>query len=120
MGKKVLIIDDDPNICELVSITLKSKGLDVISALTGEKGLDAASEFLPDIILLDHRLPDVDGKDVAKKLKTMSAGKKAYIIMMSGEDAAWEELDSSLFAGLLKKPFKLSDMADYVEKCLKK
>ena len=119
MRKKILVIDDDPYICELVSLALKTKGHDVMTAMTGEKGIVAVNEFSPDIVLLDHRLPDLSGKDVAERLKKTEAGKKACIIMMSGEDAQPEDLISGLYAGQLKKPFKLSDMVDYIEKRLK-
>jgi DNA-binding response OmpR family regulator len=120
MGNKVLVVDDESNICELVSIALKNKGMDIRTAEAGESGIMTFNEFKPDVVLLDHRLPDMSGNDVARKMKAVEAGKKTRIIMMSGEDKNSMELDTSLYAGWLKKPFKLSYMVEYVEKCLEK
>lgn len=122
MGNKVLVIDDDADICELVSRALESRGIDVISARTGEDGIKAAGEFGPDVILLDYRLPDMYGLDTAKKIKATGAGKKASIVLMSGTDAVDPEYhnEPGLIIGYLLKPFKLSDMADYVKKIIEK
>ena len=113
MGNKVLVVDDDNDICGLVSIALKSKGIEVMTAETGSDGLSIFQEFHPDIVLLDHRLPDMTGNDVAKKIK--ESGKATDIITMTGENVSKDEVDSSLYAGWLQKPFKLADMVQYVE-----
>ncbi len=118
MGKKVLIVDDEPNICELVSIALTGKGLYVRVAYTGEAGIKAFKEFGPDLVLLDHRLPDMGGDDVARWMR--EAGAPVSIIRISGQETSNEALDGSLYAGQLKKPFKLADMVEYVEEFLKK
>jgi DNA-binding response OmpR family regulator len=118
MANKILVVDDDTDICGLVSIALKSKGFEVKAVETGGDGVKAFIEIKPDIVLLDHRLPDMAGDDVARKIKATEAGKNVSIIMMSGEDTV--RSDEYLYCGTLKKPFKLSDMVEYVEKKLKK
>ena len=119
MGNSVLVIDDDPDICEIVSMALSKKGFIVKAALSGEQGITLAHEGMPDIVLLDNTLPDMDGKDVARRIKDTSWGKKTIIVMMTGKEAPKSEIDTSLYSGCLKKPFKLSDMVDYVEKISK-
>jgi two-component system OmpR family response regulator len=119
MGIKVLVIDDDPDICEIVSMALSKKGFLVKNAMDGMQGITAAREYLPDIVLLDNTLPDMDGREVARSIKGTDAGKKAIIVMMTGKEAPREEIDTALYSGCLKKPFKLSDMAEYVEKISK-
>ncbi len=116
MGNKVLVIDDDPDICEIVSMALSKKGFFVKTAMDGEHGITVAREYMPDIVLLDNSLPDMDGKDVARSIKETDAGKKAVVIMMTGKESPKSELDTALYSGCLKKPFKLSDMVEYVEK----
>ncbi|HTY91371.1 MAG TPA: response regulator [Methanocella sp.] len=120
MGSKVLVVDDDIDICGLISIALKGKGLEVRTAENGNAGISAFLEFQPDIVLLDHRLPDMTGNDVARKLKATPEGKAACIITMTGTDAFGEEIDMALYSGSLKKPFKLADMVQYVEQHMKK
>lgn len=119
MERKVLIVDDDSEICELVSIALRNRGIKVRAAMTGKEGIDEFNRFEPDLVLLDNRLPDLAGNEVARMLKETAAGKKALIIAMSGVELSQEEADVALYAGHIKKPFKLSDMAKYVEECLK-
>lgn len=84
MVKKVLVVDDDPNICELVSIALSTKGYSVNIAQTGTEGIKDVAKFVPDLILLDMTLPDMEGIEVAKKIKSIDAVKNVPILMMSG------------------------------------
>jgi two-component system OmpR family response regulator len=116
MGNKILVVDDDPNICELVSIALSTKGYSVNIARTGLEGITGVTKFLPDLILLDMTLPDMEGVDVAKKIKDMDSSKKVPIVMMSGRGLSRGDVDSSLFAGILNKPFSLADLVKEAEK----
>jgi two-component system OmpR family response regulator len=116
MGDNILVIDDDPDICEIVSLALSKKGYVVRIAMSGEQGIAVAYEHMPDIVLLDNTLPDMDGKEVARRIKGTAGGKKVTIVMMTGKEAPKGEIDTSLYSGCLKKPFRLSDMVEYVEK----
>ena len=116
MGNSVLVIDDDPDICEIVSMALSKKGYVVRTAVSGEQGILLTHESMPDIVLLDNTLPDMDGKDVARSIKEAAGGKKTIIVMMTGKEAPKGEINTSLYSGCLKKPFRLSDMVEYVEK----
>ncbi len=119
MSHKVLVVDDSPEICELVSIALKNRGIEVRAVMTGKDGIEEYGRFEPDLVLLDNMLPDLAGEEVARMLKKMAAGKKAQIIAMSGLEPAGEEIDSTLYAGHLKKPFRISEMVEYIEARLK-
>jgi two-component system, OmpR family, response regulator len=116
MGNKILVVDDDPNICELVSIALSTKGYSVNIARTGLEGITGVAAVLPDLILLDMTLPDMEGIDVAKKIKDMDSCKNVPIIMMSGRGLSRSDVDPSLFAGILNKPFSLTDLVKEAEK----
>lgn len=116
MEKKILVVDDDPNICELVSIALSTKGYIVNIAQTGSEGIKAVAIFLPDLIFLDMTLPDMEGIDIAKKIKNIEAVKNVPIIVMSGRGLSLGEVDSTLFVGILNKPFSLADLVKEAEK----
>ena len=116
MEKKVLVVDDDPDICELIQVALSTKGYVVKVVQTGTEGIENAGTFLPDLILLDMTLPDMEGTEVAKKIKGMETGKKAPILLMSGRGLVRSEVDSTLFAGVLNKPFSLTDLAREADK----
>jgi len=69
MGRKVLVIDDDPDLVEAVSLVLRAKNYEVISAYGGVEGFDKAKKENPDAIILDVMMPDKDGYTVCKELK---------------------------------------------------
>lgn len=69
MAKKILVIDDDPDLVEAASIILKSKHYDVVAAYGGIEGLEKAKAEKPDLIVLDVMMPDKDGYTVCKELK---------------------------------------------------
>ena len=83
MPLRVLTIDDDPAMTELIVLLLRSYGLEVISANSGEAGLEAARGENPDLILLDLTMPGVDGWQVCKTMRSFS---KVPIVILSALD----------------------------------
>ena len=69
MAKKILVVDDDPDLVEATSMILKSKQYDVIAAYGGVEGLEKAKTEKPDLIVLDVMMPDKDGYTLCKELK---------------------------------------------------
>ena len=69
MSKKILIVDDDPDLVEAVSMILESKNYDVAAAYGGVEGLEKAKTEKPDLIVLDVMMPDKDGYAVCKEMK---------------------------------------------------
>ena len=69
MAKKILIVDDDPDMVEATSMILKSMHYDVVAAYGGVEGLEKAKAEKPDLIVLDVMMPDKDGYTVCKELK---------------------------------------------------
>ena len=82
--RSVLIIDDDPLIRKTLSGHLAKQGFDVQLAEEGEEGVRKFREFSPDLVLLDVRLPDIDGLEVLRQIRDLS--KKTYILMMTAYD----------------------------------
>src|SRR3954453_21629664 len=73
MKQKILVVDDEPDAVELIDFNLKSAGFDVITAEDGAAALKKARAAMPDLILLDLMLPEVDGTEVCKILRRDSA-----------------------------------------------
>ena len=87
--KKILAVDDEEDILELLTFNLTREGYQVAGAATGEAALQAVPREMPDLIILDLMLPGIDGLEVARRLKSDPAAKNIPIIMLTakGEEA---------------------------------
>ncbi|HEX15964.1 MAG TPA: response regulator transcription factor [Deltaproteobacteria bacterium] len=83
MAKKILIVDDDPDLVEAVSSILESKGYDVVAAYGGVEGLEKAKTERPDLIVLDVMMPDKDGYQVCKELKADPEYRSIPILLLT-------------------------------------
>lgn len=83
--KKILIIEDDEHIIELLKFNVKNSGYEVITAIEGFDGYQKAVNELPDLILLDLMLPGIDGIDICNKLKNKDRTKDIPIIMLTAK-----------------------------------
>ena len=83
--EKVLVVEDEANIQELIRYNLSKEGYQVSCVLSGEKGLDAARAEHPDLVLLDLMLPGLDGLDVCKELKRDAATRGIAVIMVTAK-----------------------------------
>ena len=81
--KTALIIEDDDNNMELISFILKANGYKFIQAETGQKGINLALEQAPDFIILDIQLPDMNGLEVLKKIRSSKVDGKIPVIAMT-------------------------------------
>jgi len=85
---KILIVDDDPDIIEILTYNLSNEGYSVKSAVNGVEALKKAKKFIPDIILLDVMMPEMDGIEACSQLREIESLSKSMIIFLSarGED----------------------------------
>ena len=85
---KILIVDDDPEIIEILTYNLSNEGYNVKSAVNGVEALKKAKKFIPDIILLDVMMPEMDGIEACSNLRDIESLSKSMIIFLSarGED----------------------------------
>jgi len=83
--KKVMIVDDEAHIVELVRVCLEDSDYDIIEAYDGEEAVDKTREELPDLILLDIMLPKMDGYEVCKILKGSEDTKSIPIVMLTAK-----------------------------------
>jgi two-component system alkaline phosphatase synthesis response regulator PhoP len=89
MGKKILVIDDDREICELVELFLKLEGFDVISANTGMQGMDILRSIHIDMVILDIGLPDVNGQQICRIIRSET---NVPIIILSARDSVLDKV----------------------------
>ena len=110
MGKKILIVEDEQNIVDILSFNLGRDGYDTLEAYDGITGLKLALEENPDLILLDLMLPGMDGFDVCKQVR--ASGSATPIIMLTARE---EETDKVLGLELgaddyITKPFSIREL----------
>ncbi len=83
MPKKILIVDDDPDLVEAVTMILKSKKYNVVAAYGGIEGLEKAKTEKPDLIVLDVMMPDKDGYMVCKELKADPESSSIPVLLLT-------------------------------------
>ena len=100
---RVLLVDDDSIVLELVSLMLTAKGTQIVRAAGGQEALDLlkSSSVLPDIVLVDHQMPGVSGVDVARYVKSI-AEPRPRVVAMSASPLPEEDL--AIFDDFLPKP----------------
>jgi DNA-binding response OmpR family regulator len=111
--KKVLVIDDDQNILEVVKLILTSYGFEVHTHSTGLNVLDVVLDYQPDLILLDIRLPGKLGTEVCKDLKNLHCA--IPIILFSGHAQQANFLDIFGADAFMRKPFDVKDLVNTVK-----
>jgi len=117
---KILIIDDELALLESLEMVLKEKGHCVVTAADATQGLDKSFSFDPDVIILDVRLPDINGLDVLKKLG--ESGKEKRTIIMT----AFHDMETTIKAiklgayDYLTKPIDMGDLEKMLQKVLKR
>jgi two-component system phosphate regulon response regulator PhoB len=118
---KILVVDDEPDAVELVEFNLKSNGYEVVTAADGEEALEKARTQIPDLIILDLMLPEVDGTEVCKILRRDQRTRAIPIIMLTAKAA---EIDRVLGLELgaddyVTKPFSPRELVLRVKRLLR-
>ncbi|MCF6247755.1 MAG: response regulator [Desulfobacula sp.] len=120
MKKKILIVDDEPNIVVPLEFLMQQNDYDVATAGTGEKALELISEWKPDLILLDIMLPGMDGYEVCQKIRQEKELNSIKIVFLS---AMARSIDIAKGMGLaaddyITKPFATDFVVGKVKKLL--
>jgi two-component system OmpR family response regulator len=117
---RVLIVDDEPNIRDLLATSLRFAGYDIQTAANGAQAVAAVTESEPDIILLDVMLPDMNGFSVTKKLR--SAGIQSPILFLTARDDVEDKITGLTVGGddYLTKPFSLDEVVARIQAILRR
>ena len=83
MAKKILIVDDEPDMLAVATFRLKKNGYDVITATDGRQAIESIKKDMPDLILLDLRIPLISGYDICRRVKSNDKLKHIYIILFT-------------------------------------
>lgn len=102
--KKVLIIDDDINLCQIVKFAFTREGADVYTALDGQEGLQKFFEHRPDLVILDIRMPDIDGWETCRQIRLLSSTPIIMLTTVNQENEIVKGLDCGADDFVLK-PF---------------
>jgi two-component system phosphate regulon response regulator PhoB len=121
-GKKILVVDDEPDILNLLDYNLRKAGFEVLLAKDGPEALEIAGESRPHLILLDIMLPDMEGTEVLKRLKAEDPTRAIPVIMLT---AKGEEVDKIVGFELgaedyITKPFSPRELVLRVRAVLKR
>ena len=119
MAKKILIVDDERNIVDILKFNLKKEGMETLEAYDGETGLNMALEENPDLVLLDVMLPKMDGFEVCRRIRQVSS---VPILMLTAKE---EEVDKVLGLELgaddyITKPFSPRELMARVKANLRR
>ena len=115
----ILIIDDEPQIRKLLTITLESNGYRVSEAVTGREGIIQAASHTPDLVLLDLGLPDQSGHEVLKNLRSWYAKPVIILSVNNGEEDVVAALDHGA-TDYLTKPFRSAELLARIRSALRR
>jgi two-component system OmpR family response regulator len=119
-SRRVLVVDDEPNIVDVLTMALRYQGFAVESAGTGAAALAAVTSFKPDLIVLDVMLPDMEGFDVAQRLGAQRA--RVPIVFLTARDGTDDKIRGLTLGGddYMTKPFSLEELIARIRSILRR
>ncbi|HXR28929.1 MAG TPA: response regulator transcription factor [Solirubrobacteraceae bacterium] len=119
-SNRILVVDDEPSIVELITMALRFQGFTVESAGSGREAVAAVTRFKPQLIVLDVMLPDIEGFEVADRLGAQRAG--VPIIFLTARDATEDKIRGLTGGGddYMTKPFSLEELVARIRTILRR
>jgi two-component system, OmpR family, response regulator len=117
---RILVVDDEPNIVDVISMALRFQGFEVAAAGTGAEAIAAVEEFRPHLLVLDIMLPDMEGFDVAERLAAKHSS--APILFLTARDATEDKVRGLTIGGddYVTKPFSLEELVARIRTILRR
>jgi two-component system, OmpR family, response regulator len=117
---KLLVVEDDPNIVELLSASLRFAGFEVATAGNGSDAVEIAREGRPDLIVLDVMLPDLDGFEVIRRLR--EGGTRSPVVFLTARDTTDDKIRGLTLGGddYVTKPFSLEELTARIRAVLRR
>ena len=117
---RLLVVEDEPNILELLSASLRYAGFEVITAAAGSEAVQAAQRHRPDLIVLDVMLPDMDGFDVIRRLR--GGGTRIPVVFLTARDSTEDKIRGLTLGGddYVTKPFSLEEVIARIRAVLRR
>ncbi|HWN69672.1 MAG TPA: response regulator [Haliangium sp.] len=119
-AKKILVVDDDPEILGMLDIRLGKRGYHVLSAADGEQALEQARKEKPALVVLDVMMPRMNGWEVARALRQDPTTHDIKIVMLTAIGAQMNEMTSPLYGvdAYLDKPFQFAELEKKIDELL--
>jgi twitching motility two-component system response regulator PilG len=120
--KKILIVEDEESLLKLESILLISKGFDVKGVSNGRAALEAVAEEKPDLILLDIMLPEIDGFEVCRQIKSDPSTRHIPVVMLTAKKSREDMVRGEKVGAdwYITKPFKSAMVIETIQRFLAK
>jgi len=121
MGKKVMIVDDEPHVVELVRALLEQEGFEVIIAYSGQECLEKLKDVKPDLILLDMMMPGISGRETCEKIRANPKTKNlkvAFLTVARFSEVGKKTLEKMKVLDYITKPFDNDDLIRSVKKII--
>jgi two-component system alkaline phosphatase synthesis response regulator PhoP len=118
--KKVLVVDDEQDIVEILSYNLSKQDLEVKRAYSGKECIQVARNFLPDLIVMDIRMPDVNGIEACRILKKDEELRNIPILFLTADTDVYTALSAMSAGGdhYVTKPIPISTLSDMIHKMI--
>ncbi len=117
---RLLVVDDEPNILELLSVALRFSGFEVATAADGLQAVQVARTFRPDLVVLDVMLPGLDGFEVVRRLR--GEGAKVPVVFLTARDGTQDKVTGLTLGGddYVTKPFSLEEVVARIRAVLRR
>ena len=117
-SQTMLVVDDSPTVRKLVSLTLEGQGYGVRTAENGVEAMKSLAEFTPNLILLDVKMPRMDGYKLCKMIKSHARTRAIPVVMLSGRDGVFDKLRGKMVGcdAYITKPFEPEDLLTCVRR----
>ncbi len=121
-SKKILFVDDEDDIREVVQIRLESNGYQVVTAASGEEALKKVESEHPDLVILDVMMPGMDGLAVLKRLRKERQTENLPVILLTAkrQKTIGDLFEFENIQGFIEKPFESTVLLDLIDKAIKK
>jgi len=119
-AQRILVVDDEPSIVDAVSTALRYEGYEVSEASSGREAIDVTAGFEPDLIVLDWMLPDIEGIEVARRLRAQ--GLKSAVLFLTAKDGTENKVEALRAGGddYVTKPFSLAEVVARTQAILRR
>jgi len=117
---RLLIVDDEPNIVELLSVSLRYAGFEIMAARSGPEAVRIARTYQPDLLVLDVMMPGMDGFDVVRRLR--SDGQRVPVLFLTARDSTEDKISGLTLGGddYVTKPFSLEEVIARIRAILRR
>ena len=113
--KSILVVDDDSEICDMISYMVKSLGLQVFVARNGCEAIEKYKHHMPDIVFMDVRMPEKDGCETLKEIEFFDKNANIILLTAYSADKRVIDLKKTQKIRLVEKPFEMSEIVEILK-----